>query len=101
MRDGKSRLMLSAVVLVGVAVMVLGVIELARRRHARLNAPTFVQDLAAWDRAMPYAKPRQIFTGTQPVNRKALARTLKAKKPLTRPTVRRLRVVPDLKKRLG
>lgn len=86
--------------LVGAAV-VLAVVEMLRRRQARLTGPTLVQDLAAWDKAMPIAKPRQIFTGTQLVDRKALARALKGQKPKATATRRDFRIVLDDKRRLG
>lgn len=82
------------------AVVVLAGIILWHRRSVRLHTPSLVQDLARWSQAMPLAKPRQIYTGTQPVDRKALARALKGTKPTTA-KARRLRLVPDDTRRIG
>jgi hypothetical protein len=89
------RLLLSAV---GVLALLAGVIVL-RRRHVREQTPSLVQDLDRWTKAMPLAKPRVLYTGTQPVNRKALAKALKGAKPRKKKPIRDFQIVPD--RRIG
>jgi hypothetical protein len=84
------RLLLSAVSVLAI----LGGLILLRRRHVREQTPSLVQDLDRWTKAMPLAKPRVLYAGTQPVDRKALAKALKGKRPKAE-TPRRLRIVPD------
>ena len=83
------------------AIAVLAGVALLRRRHARLNAPTLVQDLDAWNRSQPLPKPRQVYTGTQPVDRKALARALKGRKATKQKPRRDFKIVPDDIRRIG
>jgi hypothetical protein len=91
------RLVLSAI---GV-LAILATVVLLRRRMVREQAPTLVQDLAAWNASMPIRKPRVIYSGTQPVDRKALARALKGTKPKRQRPVRDFKIVPDDKRRIG
>lgn len=83
------------------ALTILGVVILWHRRYVREHTPSLVADLARWHTSMPLAKPRVLYSGTQPVDLKALAKALKGRKAAKPKPVRDFKIVPDGTRRIG